>query len=147
MAEGYVLGHSPAESRRLIEQAQLLAPITKRFLLEAGIRPGMRVLDVGSGMGDVALLAADIVGSEGKIVGVDTSADAMAAALARSLSMSRTNISYVTCDPAMLTFGRPFDAVVGRYVLLFQKDPESMLGTLHAKLAPGGVIAFHELNA
>ena len=98
-------------------------------------------------MGDVALLAADIVGSEGKIVGVDTSADAMAAALARSLSMSRTNISYVTCDPAMLTFGRPFDAVVGRYVLLFQKDPESMLGTLHAKLAPGGVIAFHELNA
>jgi ubiquinone/menaquinone biosynthesis C-methylase UbiE len=146
MAEGYMLGHSPAESRRLVEQAQLLAPITKRFLLEAGIRPGMRVLDVGSGMGDVALLVAEIVGSEGEVIGVDTSAVAMEAASARFVSFSRTKISFATGDPAMLTFDHPFDAIVGRYVLLFQRDPALMLRALEAKLVPGGVIAFHELD-
>ena len=146
MNDRYLLGHSPSESRRLVEQAKLLAPITRRFLLEAGILPGMRVLDVGSGLGDVALLVAEIVGPEGEVVGVDTSAAAIAAASARSLSLSRRNISFATGDPAFLTFVQPFDAVVGRYVLLFQKDPASMLRALHAKLVPAGVIAFHELD-
>ena len=63
----YLLGHSDEESVRLIAQARLLAPITKRFFLEAGISPGMRVLDVGSGMGDVAFLASKLVGPQGEL--------------------------------------------------------------------------------
>jgi ubiquinone/menaquinone biosynthesis C-methylase UbiE len=50
----YVLGHSSREIERLKAQAQLIDPITTRFFREAGIVPGMRVLDVGSGAGDVA---------------------------------------------------------------------------------------------
>src|ERR1700746_2285110 len=99
MPEAYMLGHSPAESRRLIEQAELLAPITRRFLLAAGIRPGMRVLDVGSGMGDVAFLVADLVGPDGEVVGIDTSTGAVAAASARSASLAPAKISFVAGDP------------------------------------------------
>src|SRR3954452_6741406 len=67
----YVLGRSAAETRRLILQGDFQAPYTRRFLLDAGIEVGMRVLDVGSGAGDVALLAADLVGPQGSVVGID----------------------------------------------------------------------------
>ena len=43
-------------------QAKLLRPYTEKFFRMAGLATGMRVLDVGSGMGDVALLTAEIVG-------------------------------------------------------------------------------------
>ena len=45
----YVLGHSEFELNRLEAQARLIDPITRRFLLEAGIKPGMRVLDSEAG--------------------------------------------------------------------------------------------------
>ena len=67
----YVLGHSDRELERLSTQARLIEPITREFFIEAGIAPGMRILDVGSGSGDVTLLAADLVGDKGSVVGVD----------------------------------------------------------------------------
>jgi ubiquinone/menaquinone biosynthesis C-methylase UbiE len=70
-AAPYVLGHSAQELQRLTLQARLLAPITRRLLLAAGVASGMRVLDVGSGMGDVAFLAAELVGPAGHVVGAD----------------------------------------------------------------------------
>jgi hypothetical protein len=54
MQSDYVLGHTPTEQLRLIRQARILAPATERFLGDAGITPGMRVLDIGCGMGDVS---------------------------------------------------------------------------------------------
>jgi predicted methyltransferase len=61
-ADSYVLGRSDSETRRLIVQHQLYGPFTRQFLTAAGITAGMKVLDVGSGAGDVALLLADLVG-------------------------------------------------------------------------------------
>ena len=55
----YILGHSEAEILRLQTQANILRPITERLPRSAGIRLGMRVLDLGSGAGDVAMLAAE----------------------------------------------------------------------------------------
>ena len=53
----YVLGHAPEELRRLILQAVILRPVTARLLHDAEIAPGMRVLDLGCGVGDVTMLA------------------------------------------------------------------------------------------
>jgi SAM-dependent methyltransferase len=129
-----------------MEQADLLAPITRRILLDAGIRPGMRVLDIGTGMGDVALLAAELVGSEGSVVGVDTSPTAIGAAKMRLAAIPAGNISFVTADPVELPMDQPFDAIVGRYVLMFLHDPAATLAALRPKLKAGGCIAFHELD-
>jgi cyclopropane fatty-acyl-phospholipid synthase-like methyltransferase len=63
----YALGRSDDEHARLTEQARFLRPLTERFLKKAGIAPGMTVLDVGSGVGDVAFLLAELVGPEGKV--------------------------------------------------------------------------------
>jgi SAM-dependent methyltransferase len=54
---GYQLGSDAAELERLNRQGRVLAPATRMLLQAAGIGPGMRVLDLGSGTGDVAFLA------------------------------------------------------------------------------------------
>jgi ubiquinone/menaquinone biosynthesis C-methylase UbiE len=73
----YAFGRSRAEYDRLIEQAELLRPLTERVLRAAGIAGGMRVLDVGCGVGDVSFLVATLVGPEGSVVGVDLDAEAL----------------------------------------------------------------------
>jgi ubiquinone/menaquinone biosynthesis C-methylase UbiE len=142
----YVLGHSPKELDRLTVQARLIDPITRQFLVEAGVAPGMRVLDVGSGAGDVAFLVAGLVGPAGEVVGTDRSAAALATARARASERNLSNVSFREGDPGLLTFERPFDAAVGRYVLMFQDDPVAMLRGLARHVRPGGVIAFHEVD-
>jgi len=52
----YVLGSTEAEQERLIRQAAWLSAHTERLFREAGIGPGQRVLDLGSGVGDVSLI-------------------------------------------------------------------------------------------
>jgi SAM-dependent methyltransferase len=74
----YILGHSESELHRLMRQAAVLAPITRRLFSDAGLARDMRVLDVGCGTGDVSILAAEMVGSGGAVVGIDRSKDALA---------------------------------------------------------------------
>jgi SAM-dependent methyltransferase len=142
----YVLGHSDQELDRLRTQANLIDPITRQFFGDAGIAPGMRVLDVGTGAGDVAFLAAGMVGDTGEVVGVDRSAAAVAAATARADALSIRNVSFREGDPSDMSFDRPFDAVVGRYVLQFQSDPGAMLRKLAHHVDTGGLIVFHEVD-
>ncbi len=144
--QAYVLGHSQREIDRLKAQARLIDPMTKRFFREAGIEKGMRVLDVGSGAGDVALLAAELVGASGAVVGVDRSTPAIEEARKRVAALSLPNVTFLVGDPADLAFDRPFDAVAGRYVLQFQRDPAAMLRKIAARVRPGGVVVFHELD-
>src|SRR5688572_5591931 len=70
----YILGRSDSETARLILQDQIYRPITRGLLESAGIGPGMSVLDIGSGAGDVSLLIAELVGPKGRVVGVDMDA-------------------------------------------------------------------------
>jgi tRNA A58 N-methylase Trm61 len=58
----YALGSTEAEHERLIRQAAPLAPCTERLFREAGIGPDQRVLEFGSGTGDVAMLVSRLVG-------------------------------------------------------------------------------------
>lgn len=145
-AAPYVLGHSAEELKRLTLQARLLEPITRRLLLTAGVASGMRVLDVGTGVGDVAFLAAELVGPSGHVVGADRAPYAVAQAAERGKAESVTNVSFVEGDPSEMPFDRPFDAVVGRYVLMYQRDPAATLRALAARLKIGGLIVFHELD-
>lgn len=144
--DAYALGHSEAELKRLATQARLIDPITRRFLVSAGIREGMRVLDVGSGVGDVAILLAGLVGQRGEVVGADIAQTAIDTAESRVRASSLANVTFRCGDPATMNFDKPFDAVVGRYVLQFVPDPSTAIARLSSHLRPGGVMFFHELD-
>src|SRR5262245_4111663 len=119
----YALGHSDAELKRLSTQARLIDPITKRYFVAAGISDGIRVLEVGSGAGDVALLLAALVGPKGEVIGTDLSQAAIDVAQQRVRSAGHANVTFRQGDPALMRFDRTFDAVAGRYVLQFIPDP------------------------
>ena len=140
----YVLGHSRFELERLARQDRLIGPTTREYFQAAGIAPGMRVLDVGSGTGAVSFLAAELVGPCGEVIGTDVAPAAVAAARATAAARALAQISFCEGDPAEMSFERPFDAIVGRYVLLFQADAGAMLGRLARHLRPGGAMVFHE---
>jgi 2-polyprenyl-3-methyl-5-hydroxy-6-metoxy-1,4-benzoquinol methylase len=68
----YALAVGETGERRLRAIDDLLAPSTRRLLETAGIRRGMRVLDIGCGVGMVSMMLAELVGPEGSVVGVST---------------------------------------------------------------------------
>jgi ubiquinone/menaquinone biosynthesis C-methylase UbiE len=144
-SDRYALGHSAEELERLETQARIVDPVTRHFWATAGVGPGMRVLDVGCGAGHTTVLLAEMVGEQGHVVGIDNAAEAVAAAQARS--RDRGNVSYVHADPTRYGFDAPFDAVVGRYVLMFQPDPAGFFAAASRHARPGGVVCFHELDA
>jgi ubiquinone/menaquinone biosynthesis C-methylase UbiE len=142
----YMLGHSEHELARLTRQAMLVNPMTRRYFTSAGIAPGMRVLDVGSGPGDTAILAAELVGPTGRVVGVDRSSAALATARSRVKDRSLDHVSFHEGELGDVTLDGPFDGVVGRYVLMFQPDPVALLRALTKHLKPEGIVVFHEVD-
>ena len=140
----YALGYTNAEHDRLIQQAARIAPITERLFREAGIGPGHRVLDLGSGMGDVAMLVARLVGPSGEVVGIERDASSIARANARVTEAGLCNVSFTQTDVNQIVSDKPFDAAVGRFILQFLPDPASVLRSLNKLVRPGGVMAFQE---
>jgi SAM-dependent methyltransferase len=138
---GYQLGSDAAELKRLDLQGRVLAPATRTILATAGLRPGMRVLDLGSGAGDVAFLAAGLVGPAGEVVGIDQSRDAVAKAAARAGQRGLSNVRFVPGDIHDPAPGGPFDAIIGRLVLMYVPDPAAVLRTQTGVLRSGGVVA------
>ena len=138
----YGLGHTARELERLQTQAGTLEPFTRQLFLDAGVKPGMRVLDVGSGVGDVVIMAAEIVGDHGEVVGTDRAAKALDVAKQRALDHSMDNVSFLQGDPTKLNFDHRFDAIIGRYVLAWQPDPGSMLAGLLPLARPNGISHF-----
>jgi ubiquinone/menaquinone biosynthesis C-methylase UbiE len=140
----YALGSTDAEHERLIRQAARLAPLTERFFCEAGIGPGQRVLDIGSGVGDVAMLAARLVGPSGEVMGVERDTRSIARARARVAEAGLHNVSFAQSDVSQVASNKPFDAVVGRFILMFLPDPVAVLRSLSRLVRSDGVLAFQE---
>jgi SAM-dependent methyltransferase len=107
----------------------------------------MRVLDLGSGAGDVAFVAAGLVGPAGEVVGIDQSPDAVARATARAGERRLSNVRFVPGDIHDPAPDGPFDAIIGRLVLMYVPDPAAVLRTQTGVLRSGGVIAPIEIDA
>lgn len=142
----YALGHATGEIERLIEQGRFFGDLTERLFRDAGMRPAMRVLDIGCGVGDVSFLAASLVGPEGAVTGVDRSPEAIGVAASRAAETGVANVQFIVGDIASLTLPQPVDVVVGRLVLMYLPDPTAVLRHLRTLVADGGVLAFQEFD-
>jgi SAM-dependent methyltransferase len=136
---GYRFGSGIGEDEvaRLEVQGAAIAPATRMILAEAGIRPGMRVLDIGCGAGDVTFVAADLVGPDGSVVGVDRSPDALARARLRAEQRGLTQVQFIEGDIHDPAPGGPFDAIVERLALWGVPDPAALLRRQATVLRPG----------
>jgi ubiquinone/menaquinone biosynthesis C-methylase UbiE len=145
-SEAYAMGRTEAETERLIRQSGFYAPFTRRLFERAGLGPGMMVLDVGTGAGDIALIAAEMVGASGSVVGVDRNPEVLETARARALTAGLSNATFVEGDAGALDLDGGFDAAVGRLVLMHQPDPAKTLRSVAAEVRSGGIVAFQEYN-
>ena len=145
--QDYVLSNGVREQNRLQYQAAILEKWTRQFFVSAGIEPGMKVLDLGCGMGDVSLLAAKLVGPTGSVIGIDRDRAIVERARERARRAARgANIEFLCAN--VLEFESPldFDTVVGRYILLYQPDPVSAVRHAAKQVRSGGIVLFHEMD-
>ncbi len=142
----YVLGHSEAELSRLEHQAQIFSAETREILRRAGISPGMTVLDVGCGVGDVSMIAAELVGPTGRVLGIDNANAALPPARARAARAGCSWLTFEQADVNGYSTEETFDAVIGRFILMHVPDPAGALRTLMRFAKPRGIIAFIEMD-
>ena len=143
-SDDYALGRRDAETQRLILQHQIYGPLTRQFLVGAGVAAGMKVLEVGCGAGDVALLVAQLVGPQGQVVGVDMNAQILDTARHRVAAAGWSNVSLIHGELDGLEPGDDFDAVIGRWILMYLPQPAELLRRARDWLRPGGLVAFQE---
>ncbi len=134
----YALGSSDQEIERLDRQAASIDAATRLLLRASGIQPGMRVLDLGTGIGHVAMLVAELVGPQGQVVGIDNSSKLLDVAALRAAS--RPQLRFVEGDVRSWRDEEPFDAIVGRLILFHLADPVSVLRHHAAGLRPDGLL-------
>lgn len=145
-SSAYVMGHTDHERRRLSLQACVLNPLTRDFLRRAGISAGMRVLDLGSGVGEVSLIAAALVGPHGHVTGLDFDPQALEIARARSLENGYEHVTFEACSIDDHRSERPYDAVIGRHILIHVPDVLATLRQAVASVHTGGIVAFQEYD-
>jgi SAM-dependent methyltransferase len=135
----YVLGNHPEELARLDHQAAAIERPTRMLLQAAGLSPGMRVLDLGTGLGHVARLLAEIVGPTGAVIGVDRSRDALDVARERTRIAGLRHVEFHEGDVTAWQDVSRFDAIVERLLLFHMADPTAVVRHhVEANLAEGG---------
>jgi len=134
----YVLGSDPQELERLDRQAAMIERPTRTILQAAGLAPGQRVLDLGTGLGHVARIAGELVGPGGTVVGVDAASDVLAVARERAIGAGEQHVSFVEADVRTFRADTPFDAVTGRLILFHLADPAAAVRHHLANLRSGG---------
>lgn len=142
----YALGHSGGELARLERQSEIFADETRNLLQRAGIGPDMSVLDVGCGVGDVSMIAADLVGPGGMVIGIDSASATLPLAAERAADQGYDWLTFREADLYTFVADRAFDAVIGRFILMHIADRTGAIRRLSGMLAPGGRIAFIELD-
>lgn len=140
----YVCGYSARELERQKIQGAFFREISRRFLETAGLARDMHVLDIGCGTGDFSLLAADIVGPSGTVLGVDRAFEPLAKARTRAGARGMENVEFRQTAIEEVALGRSVDALIGRFVLMHLGDPAQTLRAAARHVRRGGLVAFLE---
>jgi ubiquinone/menaquinone biosynthesis C-methylase UbiE len=119
-----------------------MAFLNHRLVADARLRAGQHVLDLGSGTGYPALLAAQAVGPQGTVIGIDLAEAMLTAAGRKAKTLGLTNVTFRTGDVTTLPFGAgSFDAVTSRFCLMFLPEIPKALGEIARVLKPGAYLA------
>jgi arsenite methyltransferase len=133
------LGYSPELLARVPDQAaSSFAGVANPFVLGM-LAPGERVLDIGSGAGTDSLVAAQMVGAEGHVTGIDMTPEMLAKARAAAGELGAANVEFVEGEVESLPFAdASFDVVISNGVIDLVPDKDAVFSEIHRVLRPGG---------
>ncbi len=132
------LGYPPELARVPEGAVESFAGVANPFSL-GRLAAGERVLDLGSGAGTDSLVAAQMVGPEGRVVGIDMTPEMLAKARAAANELGAENVEFVESEAESLPFeDASFDVVISNGVIDLIPDKDAVFSELHRVLAPGG---------
>jgi len=142
----YVIRGGEEGKARLRILSHALWPTTLGLLQRAGIKPGMACLDVGCGGGDVTLEMARLVGSSGRVTGIDMDSTKLQLAQQDAEREGVTNLTFLVLDIADLDYTAEYDFVYARLLLTHLRDPAQTLQQMLKATKPGGVVVVEDMD-
>ena len=146
--DDYLLKVGTEGAVRLDLVNDILGPHSRRFLLDAGLRPAGSVLEIGCGTGNLTRFLARTVGREGRVVAVDASPQQLDLAQRRCVDDGIDNVTFVLARVEDLDLpARSFDLACCRLLLMHLRTPDQAVASVVRLLAPGGTLACEEPTA
>lgn len=143
--EQYILGSSRKELERLRFQSRIFEAETLRTLQLSGIRPGMRCVDVGCGLGDSTFMIANLVGKDGTVIGIDPNIDVIEMCRKQSDKEKIKNVEFLAADVYNNKLKKnSFDFVFSRFLFQHLVEPKKALREMIKLAADGGIVAAEE---
>jgi SAM-dependent methyltransferase len=146
----YVFDRGRSDQERLIRSSEALNAFTVEGCRRAGLGPGGRAIDIGCGPLGGLIALAELVGSEGRVAGLDSSGEAVALARVSLAQRGYDTVTLVQAEldtdlAALLCPPGPFDLAYVRRFLVHQADPADSLSRIARLVRPGGRIVAHEI--
>ena len=142
----YALSTGSDDYRRLQYLNSAVNPYSLKFIKKY-VKNGDNVLDIGCGPGILAEQISKLVGTKGKVFGVDNNADQISIAKRNAVTHKIKNVNYKVLDAGKLgQLKEKFDVAYIRFVLIHLKDPNKVISEVKKVLKPGGYILVEELE-
>lgn len=138
----YIIGVGKNDEDRLLLLNELFGRTSKDLLLKAGLKPGMHVLEVGCGTGNMTKWIAKQVGDNGHVTAVDISSEQLQ--IAEENCSESNNITFIASSLFDLKKTKQFDLIYSRFLIMHLQNPFKGLQHLTQLLKPNGVLVSEE---
>lgn len=142
----YIIRGGVAGRERLRILSRVMRPTSLALLQRTGLQPGMKVLEIGCGGGDLAFDIARIVGPSGRVLGTDIDQTKLDLAASEAAELNLTNIEFQLANIAESAPAGNFDFIHTRFVLTHLTDPALALKHIRAALRPGGIVVLEDID-
>ena len=142
----YVIRGGIEGRNRLRILSRVMWPSTLNLLQRAGLRVGMRCLDIGCGGGDVSCELARFVAPSGSVVGMDIDDVKIGIAREEAAALDIPNLEFRACNLSETEPEAEFDFVYARFLLTHLTDPDAMLAKIRSALFPGGTLVVADID-
>jgi SAM-dependent methyltransferase len=147
LSEHYILATGGKDVERLRLLHEVYGPGTEALFHRVGLRPGMRVVEVGCGSGNIACWVAEQIAPSGSVIGIDNSPAQIEQAREQAQARGLRNIDFQVADAYSPRLPESaFDIAYCRLVLIHLVRPADALQAMRSLVKPGGKVVCEEMD-